>query len=67
MSSRTFVDAVVGGGVELLHVVGGAGVDGQAAVALAARLAVDEVLAVEGLGQDAGGGGLAGAPGPLNR
>ena len=35
------VDPVVGGGVELVHVVAGAALDGQARLALAARLAVD--------------------------
>ena len=58
------LDAVVRGGVELVDVEAGAGLDGEARGALAARLAVDRVLAVEDLGEDAGGGGLAGAAGP---
>ena len=58
------VDAVVGGGVELVHVVAGAALDGQARLALATGLAVDHVLAVQDLGEDAGGGGLAGAAWP---
>ena len=58
------VDAVVGGGVELVHVVAGATLDGQARFALATGLAVDHVLAVQDLGEDAGGGGLAGAAWP---
>ena len=37
------VDAVVAGGVELVHVVAGAALDGQARLALAAGLAVDHV------------------------
>ncbi|MEZ5181249.1 MAG: hypothetical protein R2702_05170 [Acidimicrobiales bacterium] len=56
--------ATVGGGVELLHVVGGAVVDGDAALADAAGLAALEVLAVERLGEDARRGGLARAAGP---
>ena len=58
------VDAVVAGGVELVDVVAGAPLDGQAGLALAARLAVDRALAVEHLGQDAGRRGLARAPRP---
>ena len=61
------VHPVVGGGVELLHVVGGAGVDGQAAVAGAVGLTVGQVLAVERLGEDPGGGGLAGSAGPAEQ
>ena len=57
------VDAVVRGGVELVHVVAGAGLDRLAAVAHAAWFAVDRVGAVEHLGQDAGAGGLARAAG----
>ena len=55
------VDAVVGGRVEFVHVVAGAALDRQARLALAARFAVDDVLAVEHLGEDARRGGLAGA------
>ena len=58
------VDAVVGRGVELVHVVGGATLDLQTRLALAARLAVDDVPAVQHLGEDAGGGRLAGAARP---
>ncbi len=57
------VDAVVGGRVELVQVVGRAGLDGHARLAHAARLAVLQVRAVEGLGEDAGRRRLAGAPG----
>ena len=56
--------AVVRGRVELVDVEAGAALDREARGALAARLAVDRVLAVEDLGEDAGGGGLAGAAGP---
>ena len=55
------IDAVVAGRVELVHVVAGAALDGQARLALAARLAVDRPLAVEHLGEDARRRGLAGA------
>ena len=58
------VHAVVGGGVDLQHVHTAAGVDGPAGGAAAAGAAVLEVGAVEGLGQNLGAGGLAGAPGP---
>ena len=57
------VDAVVGGGVELVDVERRAPGDLHARRADTARLAVVEVGAVEGLGQDAGRRGLAGAPG----
>ena len=57
------LDPVVGGGVELVHVERRAVLDGQARLADAARLAVGRVRAVEDLGQDAGGRGLARAPG----
>ena len=56
------VDAVVRGRVQLVDVVAGAGLDGEARGALAARLAVDRALAVEHLGEDAGGRRLARAP-----
>ena len=52
---------VVGGGVELVDVERGALGDLDARGADPARLAVMQVGAVEGLGQDPGGGGLAGA------
>ena len=55
------VDAVVARRVEFVHVVARAALDGEARLALAARLAVDRVLAVEHLGEDARRGGLAGA------
>ena len=55
------VDTAVGGGIEFDHVEGPSLTDGDARVALAARFAVAEVGAVERLGEDAGGGGLAGA------
>ena len=58
------VDAVVAGRVELVHVVAGATLDREARLALAARLAVDGLLAVEHLGEDARRGGLAGAARP---
>ena len=57
------VDAVVGGGVELEEVEAAAGLHVLAWGALAARLALLEVLAVEGLGEDAGRRRLAGAAG----
>ncbi len=53
------VDAVVAGRVELLQVVRGARLDGQARVAHAAGLALLQVGAVERLGEDAGGRRLA--------
>ncbi len=58
------VDAVVGGGVELLQVVRGARLDRGARVAHATRLTVVERGAVESLGEDAGRRGLARAAGP---
>ena len=58
------LDAVVAGGVELVHVVADAALDLEARCALAARLAVDRALAVEDLGEDAGRCGLAGAARP---
>ncbi len=61
------LDPVVGGGVELLEVVGAAGLDGQARLALAAGSPACEVGAVEGLGQDAGGRRLARAAGPAEQ
>ena len=50
--------AVVRRRVELLEVVGRAGLDGQAALARAVRFAVLEVLAVQRLGEDPRRGGL---------
>ena len=58
------IDLVVGCGVEFVQVEGPAGVDGHARLALAAGLAIGQRRAVECLGEDPGGGGLAGAPGP---
>ena len=58
------VDAVVGCGVELVHVEGAALGDLDARRAHAAGLTVDGRLAVERLGQDARRGRLAGAPRP---
>ena len=58
------LDTVVARRVEFVDVVARAVLDGEARGALAARLAVDLVLAVEDLGQDPGRGGLAGAAGP---
>ena len=57
------IDAAVGGGVQLRHVQQRTGVDAPAAVALAAGRTVHGVLAVDGLGEDTGAGGLAGAAG----
>ena len=54
------VDAVVGGGVEFDEVVGDAAVDRLARLAFAASLPFGSAVeAVEGLGEDAGAGGLA--------
>ena len=58
------VDAVVGGGVELVDVIARAALDRQARCALAARLAVDDVVAVQDLGEDARRGRLARAAWP---
>ena len=58
------VHAVVGGGVELHHVERAALPDGDAGRAPVARLAVVQVGAVDGLGQDARHRRLAGAAGP---
>ena len=57
------VHAVVGGGVQLQHVQKAAVFDAQAGRAFVAGVAVHRVLAVDGLGQNFGAGGLAGAPG----
>ena len=54
------IDAVVAGGVELVHVVAGTALDGDARLAFAAGLAIDRPLAVQHLGKDARRGGLAG-------
>ena len=64
MRSRMCVDAVVAGGVELVHVVARAPLDREARLAGAARLAVDRRGAVEHLGEDARRGRLARAAGP---
>ena len=58
---------VVGGGVELVDVERGALGDLHAGGAHPARLAVAQVGAVEGLGQDPGRRGLAGPPGPAEQ
>ena len=55
---------VVGRGVELVDVVARALFHRNARIAFAARLTVDDVRAVEHLGQDASRGGLAGASRP---
>ena len=61
-------DAVVGGGVELEQPVDDAAlVDRHAVGAGAVGLAVDGLLAVEDLGEDAGGGRLAGAARPAEQ
>ena len=52
------VDAVVGGRIQLVHVVAGARLDRHARLALATRFAIDRPFAVEHLGQDARTGGL---------
>ncbi|CFP07748.1 Uncharacterised protein [Bordetella pertussis] len=54
-----FLDAAVGGGIELEVVDEAARIDFGAGAALAARLGRDAVLAIERLGQDARQGGLA--------
>ncbi len=61
------VDPVVGGGVELVDVERGPPGDLHAGRALAAGLAVLGIGAVEGLGQDPGGRGLAGAARPAEQ
>ena len=66
-ASNRGIDAVVGRGVELDGVEAGALLHRVARVAHAAGLAVVELLAVEGLGEDAGGGGLARAPRPAEQ
>ena len=62
MRSRMASTPLLDGGVELVDVVAGAGLHGEAGGALAARLAVDRPLAVQDLGQDAGRRRLARAP-----
>jgi len=57
------IDAVVGGGVQLQHVQEAAVFNAEAGGTLAAGVAVLGMLAVDGLGQDFGAGGLAGAAG----
>ena len=56
------VDLVVGGGIELEEVHARPGLDRHTRVARTARLAVTQVRAVEGLGQDPRRRRLAGAP-----
>ena len=58
------VDPVVARRIELVDVVAGAALDGEARGTLAAGLAVDRALAVEDLGEDAGRARLARAAGP---
>ena len=58
-----FVDAAVAGGVHFDEVHGAAGFDVLAEGTGVVRLAVLGVKAAEGAGEDAGGGGLAGAAG----
>ena len=57
------VHPAVAGGVQLRHVQQGAAVDAPAGLALVAGGPVLRVQAVDGLGQDPGAGGFAGAPG----
>ena len=57
------VDAVVGGAVDFDDVEAGAGRDFAAGVAGVARVRCRSLLAIEGLGEDAGGGGFSGAAG----
>ena len=57
------VHAVVGGGVQLHHVQKAAVLDAKARRTPATGIPALRVLAVDGLGQDLGAGGLAGAPG----
>ena len=57
------VHAAVGGSVQLGHVQQRSVVDAPAGGALVAGRAVHGMLAVDGLGQDPGAGGLSGAPG----
>ena len=57
------VHAVVGGGVQLHHVHHRALGNAPAGGAFAAGVALHRVFAVDSLGQDAGAGSLAGAPG----
>ena len=62
------VDLVVGGGVQFVQVEGPVLLDGQAGLAGRARLAVaPRIGAVEGFGQDPGGGGLSGPPGAVEQ
>ena len=57
------VHPAVAGGVQLRHVQQGAAVDAPAGLALVAGGPVLRVQAVDGLGQNPGAGGFAGAPG----
>ena len=61
--AANLVDAAVAGGVHFDEVHGATGVDILAAGAGVIGLAVLGVEATEGAGEDAGGGGLAGAAG----
>ena len=58
------VDLVVRGGVHLHHVEGSTIADRDAGLARVVRFAVDQVRAIQGLGQDSGHRRLAGAAGP---
>ena len=57
------IDAIVGSGVQFRHIQQRPVVDAPAGVANAAGRAVHGMLTVDGLGQNAGAGSLAGAPG----
>ena len=57
------VHAVIGGGVQLQNIQKAAAFQPQTAGTLTAGVAVYRVLTVDGLGQNFGAGGLAGAPG----
>jgi hypothetical protein len=61
------VDAAVAGGVHFDQVKGGAGEDGPAGIAGVARLAIAELAAVDGPGEDAGGRRFAGAARPAEQ
>ena len=57
------VGAVVGSGIDLQHIHAGAGIDGLAAFAAVAGIAVFRFQTVDRLSQNFGAGGLTGAPG----
>jgi hypothetical protein len=60
-------DAVVGGTVDFEHVERAAFGDFDADVLVGVEVGLGAAGAVEGLGEDAGGGGFAGAAGPTKR